>query len=258
MLTGRHFQICWPATDNCGARFGNLFDNEYDEISESQLEKISSQRVYSDSINPKTKKVVLLNNGISRDDRADNMIIHSCGYVAFSDEGVDNWFPPPPDWYLDEVSCWYRRLRPCPEIVARVERIASTFDIYTIGVHIRRTDHLDAIGGSPLRAFVRRMESTVNDNSRTNFFLATDCPNVQSTMRQQFEDRIVVSPPSHQSNKPNELSCRATVRGMQDALVELLLLARTSHILGSYLSSFSHDGPRFAEIPPTVEIVGSE
>jgi hypothetical protein len=113
----------------------------------------------------------------------------------------------------------------------QIDEITNRFGSHTIGVHIRRTDHKKAIIHSPLKLFIEAMKKEIIENGETDFFLATDCPNTECTIRDLFKGRIMI----HQK----EFS-RRTVSGVESAVVDLFCLSNTKKILGSYRSSFSH------------------
>jgi hypothetical protein len=121
----------------------------------------------------------------------------------------------------------------------RISGIASQFDPWTIGVHIRRTDNIKAIEGSPTLEFVAAMERSVSADPRTRFYLATDCTVTKKEMSERFADRIITD---------RIPAVRSSKEGMQQALVELYTLSRTSFLLRSHFSSFSRTAAEIGNI----------
>lgn len=117
--------------------------------------------------------------------------------------------------------------RPNARVERQIEQTAARFAPRTIGVHIRRTDAVQSISESPTSLFIERMKQEPAD---TTFYVATDDETEKSTLRSVFGDRIITS-----ARKAD----RGSVDGMQHALTEMFLLARTNLILGSAHSSFS-------------------
>lgn len=115
---------------------------------------------------------------------------------------------------------------PVRSILDEVERRCAAMGTEVVGVHVRRTDNVVSIAESPVEAFVRRMESF----PQAVFYLATDSEEVKAYMRQRFPHRVFTSP--FQAD-------RTSLKGMREAVVEMYTLARSSHFLGSYYSSFS-------------------
>lgn len=100
----------------------------------------------------------------------------------------------------------------------------------TVGVHIRRGDNDASIQISPVDLFVKRMEQEVGRDPEVRFFLSTDDQDTEEAMTRLFPGRVTV--------RPKDFS-RTSTRGVQDALVDLLVLSKCPLILGSYWSSFS-------------------
>lgn len=119
-----------------------------------------------------------------------------------------------------------------PSILASAREYTDRFTDYTMGLHIRRADHHKATYRSPISQFIRLVQHEIDQNPAVNFFLATDCQKTEATIIRYFGDRIIV-----QKGKRFE---RDTTQGIQDALTDMLCLAATNKIYGSFYSSFSH------------------
>jgi hypothetical protein len=100
----------------------------------------------------------------------------------------------------------------------------------TVGVHIRRGDNDASIQVSPLDLFLKRMQSELEQDPETRFFLATDDPATERVVADMFPGRV--------TTRGKDLARNRTA-GVQDALVDLLVLSKCPLILGSYWSSFS-------------------
>jgi len=136
-----------------------------------------------------------------------------------------------------------RRFLPLPiaePIEQSVQVYTSQFPANTVGVHIRRTDHLTVAAYSPQDFFIRAMQREIDADSHVQFFLATDSPHVESEFLSRFGERILC--------RPRQFT-RQTPEGVCDALVDLLCLSRTRKIIGSRLSSFSETAAQINDIP---------
>lgn len=111
------------------------------------------------------------------------------------------------------------------------ELLDKRIGINTIGVHIRRTDNENSKLYSPTELFIEKMQSEVNLNKDTQFYLATDDIEEENLICETFPDRVLVY-------KKRTLD-RNNPCGIIDAMVDLLNLSHCHHILGSYYSSFS-------------------
>lgn len=130
--------------------------------------------------------------------------------------------------------------RPRPAQRAAVDAIAARFGPAAIGVHIRRTDNVNAIRLSPTAAFVAAMADAVDADADARFFLATDCPDTERQIVARFGRRVIT--------RPRETS-RDSRQGMLDAVIDLFALARTRRILGSYYSTFSETAASLGGVP---------
>lgn len=95
-----------------------------------------------------------------------------------------------------------------------------------IGIHVRRTDHSGAISLSPDESFFVFL-----DDQQGDFFLCTDDEEVEYSFRKRYGDRII----SYEKRSRE----RDAEIGIQDALIDLCLLAECRFIVGSSASTFS-------------------
>ena len=122
------------------------------------------------------------------------------------------------------------RLMPCTDVQQKIDEICKNFNDFTIGVHIRRTDHQQAIKYSPIELFINKMNAEIDLQTDSVFFLCTDDVEVENELKAIFKEKIIAY--------PKEFS-RQNVTGMQDAMIDLFCLSKTKKILGSFWSSFS-------------------
>jgi len=133
----------------------------------------------------------------------------------------------------------YKSYKPISQIQEQIGLASKLFTASTIGIHIRRTDHDRSIKNSPIALFIEKMQGEISVNANTNFFLATDDSEVEKTMFDLFGPKIM----THGKKRS-----RNTVKGIQDAVVDLYCLSKTSKIMGSYWSSFSTAASRISQI----------
>lgn len=121
--------------------------------------------------------------------------------------------------------------RPLPAIEQEVQARASSFTPHTIGLHIRRTDNQESIDASPNELFFEVVDRKLEQYTDLHVYLATDDEPTKELFRQRYStERIKTAP--YQATRDN-------VNGIREALIEMLLLARTSHVYGSAGSTFS-------------------
>lgn len=143
-----------------------------------------------------------------------------------------NFYP-----YSNEL---YRNLfHPNKHIESEVEKITCKFSADTIGIHIRQTDNSMSIKYSPVELFITKIKATLKAKPTTKFFLATDDYNIKKLLKNEFGYSIITN---------DIVISRKTVEGMQNALIEMLLLSKTKEIWGSFYSSFSEAAATLGDI----------
>ncbi|WP_338764825.1 hypothetical protein WAF17_00385 [Bernardetia sp. ABR2-2B] len=122
-----------------------------------------------------------------------------------------------------------------------IYQITKDFKNSTIGLHIRRTDHIGAIEKSPLSIFIENITKEITLNDKTTFFLATDDKETERELIKLFGKRIVIN--------QNKAFDRDSEKGVQDAFIDVACLSKTSKIYGSHASSFSETAAKMGKIP---------
>lgn len=129
---------------------------------------------------------------------------------------------------------------PNENLQAEIDSITKRFKKNTVGLHIRRTDHVHAINESPLEMFIEKMSQEIINDPAVAFYLATDDIIVKKSLIEKFGERIIFS--------TIELS-RISIDGMRGAMIDLFALAGTKRIYGSFWSSYSDIAARIGSIP---------
>ena len=83
---------------------------------------------------------------------------------------------------LDAASLAF--LKPSAGILQKGEPLFSQLGAKTVGVHVRRTDHTEAIANSPLSLFADKMRQEMTEVPGTDFFVATDDEGVKRELRE--------------------------------------------------------------------------
>jgi len=128
---------------------------------------------------------------------------------------------------------------PHKEIADQIKARTAFFAQQTIGLHIRRTDHVSSIAHSPIELFYKKIDQALRDNPKVKFFLATDAETVKEDLKTRYPSAIL----------SNKLSLtRASLTGMKGAVVDLYCLSLCHKILGSYTSSYSQIAAHLGEL----------
>lgn len=155
-------------------------------------------------------------------------------------------------WTSDDLR---QLFRPNAKVRQFVNARTAAFSPYTIGLHIRRTDHQQAIDESPLELFIEAIDQEIENYNKAlpltgergegllRIYLATDDEATKTTLFERYGDRILTSPAE---------ATRESSNGIRDALVEMFALSRTQHIYGSAGSTFSPIAACLGNVPITI------
>jgi hypothetical protein len=238
--TGKNLKVIWDANDELNCPYAELFEQsdkfELKEISTFYLPRKVNEKfsmfLHRLSINyPFKYDRVLHESDISRlksenydfcdHKRYNNIYIYINGSFLLPEEP-------------------YKYFKPVKSIENRVNDLSKEFDSYTVGVHIRRTDNKMAIINSPLERFIELMIGEKSRNKKVKFYLSTDSPETENLIVEKFDRDVIIN---HKELR------RDRKEGIQDALIDLLCLSRTSKIIGSYWSSFSEVASEMGNVP---------
>lgn len=100
-----------------------------------------------------------------------------------------------------------------------------------IGIHVRRTDHIDAIANSATQVFIDKMKEEIAANEKVLFFLATDSTEEESRFKELFGDRILV--------QKDKIWGRDDSDAMKSGIIDMLCLSKCDKIYGSFKSAYS-------------------
>ncbi len=132
--------------------------------------------------------------------------------------------------------------KPIPVLQATIDTYKEKLGAKAIGIHIRRTDHEEAIKFSPLEEFERVILQEIEANSQAVIYLATDDPQVETTLVSKFSPNRIIT----QKDKPFD---RSNSEGIQAALIDFYCLANCCRIYGSVGSTFGMVAAKVYNIP---------
>ncbi|MDD4759652.1 MAG: hypothetical protein PHU66_02415 [Bacteroidaceae bacterium] len=139
-----------------------------------------------------------------------------------------------------EASDVRKCFKPKVELNQQILEMTEKFSDKMLGVHIRRVDNKMSIKYSPLASFRKRIDDLLEKGEADKIFLCTDDECVRDYFRKTYGERVLTRRISLNRN---------SLQGIQDAVVDLWSLSRTSHILGSYYSSFSDTAAELSGTP---------
>lgn len=119
---------------------------------------------------------------------------------------------------------------PCKHVMEQVNHNLRQFSDYTIGMHIRRTDHAVSIKNSPTYLFINKAEEELQAHPDLKIFLATDSDEVKHEFLAHFGSKIITA---------TAKASRDSTKGILDGLTDMWTLSKTKLIYGSIGSTFS-------------------
>jgi hypothetical protein len=187
---------------------------------------------------------------VERDDPHDIIAIKTWYVPKFRGEGFQDVLP--------EVLPTVRGFKPVPEVVDMVKEAIKRIDGWCndgmlFGVHIRYGDVrqynpnewdeaiIKRYAASSVFAFNVAIERVLTRFPEAKFFLVSPNVEIENRFRATYLDRVYSPLKSTEG--------RLGVRGMREALVDLLLLAQTDLILGSDFSQFSKAASELGNVP---------
>lgn len=133
--------------------------------------------------------------------------------------------------YITEIT-EIKHIAFCKRYYAECEKMLSLYPKNKIiGVHIRRGDHLEAIKNSPTELFLQKIREQLKKEPDFYFYVATDDRNTAERLKEYASGHAIL-----QDGKSYE---RFSLRGQNEAIVDLLALSQTCKIWGSSGSTFS-------------------
>lgn len=228
----RKLVVMWKREVGCNIRFQELFDLPFEvvEISENGLKKEPVAQILGDRVKKKWR------NSADRFLECDEVekIKEREGY-----EGLFRLIEQTPVIYLKafgpicEVTAEsYSFVKPSKNIEEKGAYLFRELTGQCVGVHVRRTDHTEAIANSPLVLFAERMKKELETAADTSFFVATDDKEVRRELKELLPDAKLIFPQS-------DVIDRDSKEGIEEAFIEMLALSKCRKILGSYNSTFS-------------------
>lgn len=233
----------WHLNHTCGCEFKDLFENDIPEISLEELAK-TPESTYLVS---NTFRFVPLPNEIP-----DNF---AKVYPTPRGNNIDFEFERVPEEVRENILVYLRKLKPIETIRRIVDAFTEKYDVTNlVGVHIRRDDFM--IGKERLGEvstddkFSLKMKELLKEDPSTKFLFCSDCPSTEIKFNEEFGDKIIIYPKKNRD--------RTTKLNTQQGLIDLLLLSKTKHIIGTYRSTFNELAWWLGECKAKVDIIIDE
>jgi hypothetical protein len=258
--TKRKVLLYWPKTiEMVGCDFSELFSLKISMTEKDPLKELDSNNaVVCDSFKDCQKNSD--ENWIITGWRFflfPNEIKKGFSKFPFADNGesIDLEYNRVPLELRKEFLKYTRKLTPHKKITESVENFIKLHNWKNVvGLHVRRTDFQYTLDGrgkvSTDDKFFAEMEKILAKNPSKKFFLATDSKETEKKFIARFGDKILIYPKKGWDKSSSEFT--------KEALIELLLLSKTSQILGTYLSTFTEMAWWFGGAKVKVVIIGDD
>jgi hypothetical protein len=242
-LTGRQLALIWPLDPyHCYCQYQQLFQTP-------QL--LVSDELFANTLT-ENYMVSYMPTFIVQHSQAEAVYVQEQNFFWVDGDSDIMWgqFSPYKMKNLavrNELLSEFAALQPCQEVSRKVDSFAQEhFAEEVIGVHIRREDNYWSNRFCSDRLFIESARDALTYLPEAKLFLATDDEQSEASFRGAFGDRVLTYP-------PRSLERGRDWQAVQDALVILLLLARTHLIIRSCSSTFSQVASWFGQVP-TIDV----
>lgn len=222
----RKLYLYWVKNHTCGADFKDLFENDlfFEEISKEKLKELFEE----ECILSQTFRFVPLAGEIP--DKFAKV------YPTPRGNNIDFEFERIPQEVRENILFYLKQLRPIEKIRKIADYLTEKYDVPNlVGVHVRRDDFLvgkERLGDvSSDNKFFEKIDEILKEDFKTKFLLCTDSQETEDKFIEEYGNRIIIYPKKNRD--------RTTVLNTQQGLIDLLLLSRTKHIIGTYRSTFN-------------------
>lgn len=207
--TGRQLRVTWTPSPQCGARLDDVWSHPFRETNRLERRRwrvsdVSDDRYLSDLTGEETARILHVRSG--------KVLM----------EGT----PATQQWPSN-----LRLMQPLPELQDRIDAVDALLgDAPRVGIQLRThpSAHPEALAASPVSWYVDQLRPVLEEVPGVRIFGSFDTPEAEAELRSVLGDALVTTPDKGAFN---------SVRGVQDAVCDLYLLARCDFIFGAHLSS---------------------
>lgn len=219
----RELILFWPVDSDCACCFSDLFENKISQIGRFQLNQLIDKEDFVRSYRVCDTWRLLT---FPQDTLPPNF---SQAYVSEKGDNIDFEYGRIPLLVRENILKYIKRLEPNKYILEKADEFGGKFDDDTVSVNIRSWAGEERSPLFDIGNVYRIMDKKKNGL----FFAVCDSPEVLERLKFRYGGRILFYP---RRTFPGD---RRSGEGIQDALIELLLLAKNKNLVVSYLSTFS-------------------
>ena len=254
-ITGRKLLLYWENNQYLGCNFKDLFENDLAQITKKQLKEIKKEnsKVYRDVLEDdyNSYKFIIIDTWKFQFLPKEIPEGFSEIYPSEKANNIDFEFNRIPPEIREKLLDELESLRPRKEIVEFVDNFSKENKISEcVGLQIRRGDTRFTVDGREKISSDDKFIKVINSLPNERFYLSTDGYNTLLLLKGMFGDRIIAYPEKEIKRSEKE----SVINGFK----AILILARTKHLYGSYLSTFAEMAWWFGGCNNKIDIVGIE
>jgi hypothetical protein len=218
--------LFWPVNSGCACRFSDLFENHITQITQEEFQLLMQKNNFKQTyeVYHDWRLLTLPEDGLTR----------NFSQAFYSDEGnnIDFEYHRIAVSVRENILKYLNRLIPKKNITEKVTQFCSKFDDQTISVNIRSWRDIYDKGLAKLFD-IRNVYKVMDQEKEGVFFVVSDSAKILKQVQDRYKERVLIYP---RITPPGDRETRA---GIQDAFIELLLLAKNKKLKVSYLSTYS-------------------
>jgi hypothetical protein len=240
----RTVALSWTPNSDCCCLFSDLFENEVLELRDYELNAVLNRPHMFESDQwyvVDTWLLLMLPNDLPEN--------FSKAYRSTTGKTIDHEYDRIPVGIRHDYLRYFAALVPTKFIKKEVEGFAKEFDNNTISVSIRSWP--DDKNKAAALFSLENLYRVLDREEESSFFVGCDSEEVLRHITRRYGRRVISYPHSV------KVGDRLSQRGMQEALIDLLLLSKNNRLKVSAYSTFSEVDWWFGGCRASIECIDS-
>ena len=236
--------LFWPVNPGCACQFSDLFENQITQITQEELQLLMQKNNFNQiyKFYDDWRLLSFPEDGLKRN--------FSQAFYSEKGNNIDFEYHRISLSVRENILKYFNRLIPKKFITEKVTQFCSKFDDNTISVHIRSWQEAKNMSKNMSKFFdIRNVYKVMDREKQGTFFVISDSAKILEQVKNRYKERILDYP---RTVSPGD---RGTTEGIQDAFIELLLLAKNKKLKVSHLSTYSETAWWFGGCRACVETI---
>lgn len=232
--------LYWPRNWAVRCEFGDLFENSFLELDDTATKQLHEKDDDAHTILVDTWGSLLWLPGDLPQKETESTATEANSTLDFE-------YNKTPDNVRHAYLRHVRSLRPIERVQREVLAYSSGFSEHTISVSVR--SWVEAKERQQSLFDIQNVFRRMDEHEQSNFFVSCDSEDILKALINRYRSRIISYP------KKTGINDRRSRTGMQDILIDMLLLSKNSRLIASYLSTFPEVAWWFGGGNAKVEII---